>query len=344
MLQVQTVWGWQIALYLFLGGLGAGTFIASAYVFLSSRKKTGTAVPEPAGTDRPGDGHEMSVRLDMVLFITTWIAVACLCVGLLLLLSDLIQPWRGLMLWQSFSNTNSWMTIGAWLLLVTVVIFIASAICMTSHVIPAFKGKKGAPRKLEKVLLILGAVLGICVAAYTGILLMSAQGIPFWNTGLLPCLFVVSALGTGIALVEITIACAKPRGIQGSDPLQHTTRSLKIIGLVLVVFEATLLFSYVYSMLGVTGDDPALQAARQSAGMLVDGDLSVLFWGVVVCALVVSSVATLSSFFLEAKAGRAVMVVSAICVLAGGCALRFVVLFAGVQTDPIITAISKLVS
>jgi formate-dependent nitrite reductase membrane component NrfD len=344
MLEVQTVWGWQIALYLFLGGLGAGTFIASAYVFLSSRKKPGTVVLERAGADKPSDGPEAGVRLDKVLFITTWIAVACLCVGLLLLLSDLIQPLRGLMLWQSFSNTSSWMTIGAWLLLVTIFVFIASAVCMTSHVIPAFKDKGGASRKLEKVLFIGGAVLGVCVAAYTGILLMSAQGIPFWNTGLLPCLFVVSALGTGIALVEIIIACVELRGVQGSDSLQRTTRSLKTIALVLVVFEAILFFSYVCSMFGVTGDDTASQAARQSAGMLVNGDLSVLFWGVVVCALAVPLVATLSSFFLEAKTGKAVMIVSAICVLGGGCALRFVVLFAGVQTDPIITAISKIIS
>ena len=43
----------------------------------------------------------------------------------------------------------------------------------------------------------------MCVAAYTGILLMSAPGVPLWNTLLLPCLFTVSALDTGVALVEL---------------------------------------------------------------------------------------------------------------------------------------------
>lgn len=36
---LQTMWGWQPALYLFLGGMGAGAFIMAAVLFLIDRAR-----------------------------------------------------------------------------------------------------------------------------------------------------------------------------------------------------------------------------------------------------------------------------------------------------------------
>ena len=88
---LQNVWGWQPALYLFLGGVGAGAFIAAMVAYFKNGQKKSSTV-----------------------FASVCAAAVCLVVGLLLLLSELITPARGLMMWQSFSNFSSWMTIGAW--------------------------------------------------------------------------------------------------------------------------------------------------------------------------------------------------------------------------------------
>lgn len=182
---LQDIWGWQPALYLFLGGMGAGAFIAAMVVYF-----------------REGDKARSTVFASLVA------AVVCLAVGLLLLLSELITPLRGMMMWQSFSNFGSWMTFGAWIVFAALVVFALEAIVVWEKTAGALakriKGFDGYAPKLARALGVVSCVLGFCVAVYTGILLMSAPGVPLWNTLLLPCLFTVSALDTGVALVEVT--------------------------------------------------------------------------------------------------------------------------------------------
>ena len=59
---LQTTWGWEPALYLFLGGMGAGCFIMAAVLFLIDKKK-----------------HRL------VTCVSMWAAFACLAAGLVLL-------------------------------------------------------------------------------------------------------------------------------------------------------------------------------------------------------------------------------------------------------------------
>ena len=195
MIELQSVWGWQPALYLFLGGMGAGAFVVAAVLYLRCGSKAGKTVA-----------------------VSAWCSIVCLAVGLLCLLTELTNPLRGLLLWQSFSNFSSWMTIGAWVLVAALVVFGVFAVLSTEKtaalVSQAWKGLYAKRHRVLSVLAIVGIVLGIGVAAYTGILLMSAPGVPLWNTPLLPFLFTVSGLDTGIALVEVvSVANAKKEAL-----------------------------------------------------------------------------------------------------------------------------------
>lgn len=60
---MQTIWGWQPALYLFLGGVGAGAFVAAGVFVL---------------TDREGSRSVAGASM--------WAALGCLGIGLLQLL------------------------------------------------------------------------------------------------------------------------------------------------------------------------------------------------------------------------------------------------------------------
>ena len=224
--ELQFVWGWQPALYLFLGGVGAGAFLAAGVLFLTDREHNRAAIAA-----------------------SLWAAPVCLGVGLLLLLSELTAPARGLLLWQSFSNQTSWMAFGAWAALLALVFFALTAIVVTRPIEaaierkwPGFATKK---RRIATVLTVIGMVLALCVAVYTGMLLMAVPAVPLWDTPLLPCLFTVSALDTGVALVEIVAASPKRAALSAK-----THRLLETSVVVLVVLEVAVLAAFVLAMQG----------------------------------------------------------------------------------------------
>lgn len=318
-MELQTIWGWQPALYLFLGGMGAGAFIMAAVLYLIDQKR-----------------HAKIVCASM------WASAICLGVGLLLLLSELTQPARGLMMWQSFSHFTSWMTYGAWGAFGAIAVFGLSAVLAVGKVEKRFarnaERMKGLVR-VRKVLAVVGIVFGLFVAVYTGMLLMMAPGVPLWNTPLLPCLFAVSGVDTGIALVEVTaVVLAK------KDPLASRASWLMEVAVVaLVVVECLVLGALLVSSLGGEGS-AAAAAAAQSAQMLAAGSLAPLFWGLVVgCGLVLPLVASVVGLVKHKKGAGRLMACGAAGALIGGCALRFLVLAAGVHADVVGETVMKMI-
>jgi|Deesub1362A_J573_1020465.scaffolds.fasta_scaffold02025_6 formate-dependent nitrite reductase membrane component NrfD len=159
-------WGWEIALYIFLGGVGSGALITAAVTLLLG-KETKIA--------RAG----------------AYLAPPLLIVGSVLLLLDLAgikAMLRAMLVPLTFTNiTTSWMARGAWILLVTLLVAIAFAYSLATD------------KRYSRTLALLALPLGIATALYTGLLLKGARFVPLWNSGELPLLFLTSALTTGIA-------------------------------------------------------------------------------------------------------------------------------------------------
>ena len=323
MAELQSVWGWQPALYLFLGGMGAGAFVVAALLYFLDRQSNRKTI-----------------------CIASWAATACLVAGLLLLLSELTNPLRGMLLWQSFSNGTSWMTFGAWVVFAAVIVFGLMAVLSTEQwVKPVSKKWKGYPKarnRMRSVLAVVGIALGLCVAMYTGILLMSGPGVPLWNTLLLPCLFTVSALDTGAALVEI-VAVAPKRAVLSNK----THRLLEASVVVLVVLEVAVLAAFLATMQGSDLTTATGATAAASVRLLAQGMLAPFFWLLVgACGLGIPLAMAIAGMVLRKrrKSGRTVMLVGAAGALVGGCALRFLVLMAGLHADVVAQAVSKMVS
>ena len=323
MAELQSVWGWQPALYLFLGGMGAGAFVVAALLYFLDRQSNRKTI-----------------------CIASWAATACLVAGLLLPLSELTNPLRGMLLWQSFSNGTSWMTFGAWVVFAAVIVFGLMAVLSTEQwVKPVSKKWKGYPKarnRMRSVLAVVGIALGLCVAMYTGILLMSVPGVPLWNTLLLPCLFTVSALDTGAALVEI-VAVAPKRAVLSNK----THRLLEASVVVLVVLEVAVLAAFLATMQGSDLTTATGATAAASVRLLAQGMLAPFFWLLVgACGLGIPLAMAIAGMVLRKrrKSGRTVMLVGAAGALVGGCALRFLVLMAGLHADVVAQAVSKMVS
>ncbi|MDO4442319.1 MAG: polysulfide reductase NrfD [Slackia sp.] len=347
-MELQSVWGWQPALYLFLGGMGAGAFIMAAILYLK-------------------DGQ----RNARIVCVSMWAAAASLIAGLLLLLMELVTPVRGLMMWQSFSHFTSWMTYGAWGAFGAIAAFGVSAVLATPKA-GAWLAEKcswyaGHEQGVRKAFAVAGIVLGAFVAFYTGMLLMASENVPFWNTMLLPALFTVSAFDTGVALVEVVaIALAKREAI-GADAKRFMEKCV----VVLVAVEAVVLAAFLGSMLLADAGTPVGAAAAASAGMFVSGQLAVWFWGLVALAGLalpfamalkgllakegnaeVAAAAAQADASVCADAGACVVaeasvdvptLVGAIGALVGGCALRFLVLAAGIHADVVADTIMKMI-
>ncbi len=320
---LQTLWGWQPALYLFLGGMGAGAFVTSGVLFLKDPERNKSTIA-----------------------ISMWAAVISLVVGLLLLLSELITPVRGLLMWQSFSNFSSWMTYGAWGAFAAIVVFGLSAVMATeplsSWLDERWKGYVSLRRVLRKPLAAIGIALGLFVAFYTGMLLMSAPGVPLWNSWLLPCLFTVSGIDTGVALVEV-VACAGARKLAEGE--KGPQRSLAKVVVCLVLLELVILAVFLSSALGTDAATAEGAALVSSGAYLTSGKTGLAFWGLVVAlGLALPLVASVAELALKPKEGKprrmnAVVCFGALGAIVGGCALRFLMLGAGVHADLVMSAL-----
>ena len=307
-MELQTIWSWQPALYLFLGGMGAGAFVMAAVLFLIDRTR-----------------HRLIVCVSM------WAALASLAVGLLLLLSELITPLRGLMMWQSFGHFTSWMTYGAWGAFAAMAVFAVSALLATRPVgvwlAKKWKWFEKRGVALRRVLAVIGIVLGAFVAVYTGMLLMAAGSVPLWSTPLLPALFTVSAFDTGVALVElVALALSK------KDALAPKARVLMVGGDVQTAVGAT---------------------AAASAALLLTGDLAACFWALVAaCGLAMPLAMAVAGLVLHKRGkkkpgmkqhGGTLMAAGAVGALIGGCALRFLILAAGMHADLVAETVMSLI-
>lgn len=327
---LQLTWSWQPALYLFLGGMGAGAFVMAAVLFLIDRTK-----------------HRLIVCVSM------WAALVSLAAGLLLLLTELITPTRGLMMWQSFGHFTSWMTYGAWGAFAAMAVFAVSALLATRPVgvwlAKKWKWFEKRGTALRRVLAVIGIALGAFVAVYTGMLLMSAESVPLWDTPLLPALFTVSAFDTGVALVElVAVALAK------KDALAPKARVLmERIVVALVVVECVVLAAFLTVMLGGDASSVVGATGAASAELLVSGGLATCFWGMVVaCGLAAPLAMAAAGLALHRRAVKkpgtkqyagTLMAVGALGALIGGCELRFLILAAGIHADVVAETVMSLI-
>ena len=300
----QTMWVWEPAIYLFLGGLAGGAFFATTVVRLWGKD-----------------------RFSKVAVLGPWVSVIALGIGLLFLVIDVAKPFQAMMMWKSFVNFSSWMTIGAWLLFVAVVFMGLCAVFSTPQLVKILAGLwkpfGTAADKIVKVCMILGSIGGLGVAVYTGILLWSAHSIPLWNTPWIPTLFTISALDAGVSLVLAILLFEK-------DEMAATFKKrLSLALLVLIVLEAATLTV----LLSMNANGTVSQAL--AANTILHGDLHMQFWGlIVVVGLVIPFILTVIDFMgliKDEKLAHILHLVAIACALIGGFTVRFVFLTAGIH-------------
>ncbi len=253
-------WGWLIAIYLFLGGLGAGAFFVAAVVELT--------------------GERYRQRYCPTSMIGAGVSGPLILLGTLLLILDLgaglREPWRILFMFTNFSSVMTW---GIWILTFFLPICFLYAALELMNVYPGIlawfrKWLRFLPetlpyRKIKRVVCSIGIVLALGTALYTGVLLSVVRAVPFWNTPILPALFVVSAISTGMGLtIDLGATLAIPT-------VQRRFNNLPLIHMILIGLEIALLALLLVTSLNQGGE------AALSAKLIMTGPGSVVFWVVV---------------------------------------------------------------
>jgi polysulfide reductase chain C len=315
----QTAWGWLVIIYLFLGGLGAGAVLTAAFMELSGlRYKRGYCPTALTGAVISGP----IVGLGSVLLI--------LDLG-----AGKTEPWRIIYLFTNFGSIMTW---GIWILTLFIPVALFYGLLELIEVEPYIKGFVWARfRRLVRDLpllrrrtAIVSGILAIGVAVYTGVLI-SAVGpaVPLWSQPVLPflpipmmpVLFLISAISTGMALTfDLAATIAVPE-------IHHDARIMALVHIVLIGLENILIGLLFLSALNAGG------AAAESARMIMYGPLSVLFWvGVVLVGLVYPFVVHAYAI----GAGRHSMwsgIGSGAGILIAGLFLRYLIVVAGIPAQ-----------
>ncbi|HYB43863.1 MAG TPA: NrfD/PsrC family molybdoenzyme membrane anchor subunit [Candidatus Methylomirabilis sp.] len=279
-------WEWYIVWYFFLGGIAGGAYALGAILRL-------------LGTPR----DEAAARLAFL------VAFPAMAICPLLLTLDLGRPLR---FWHMLVDSRTlglnfkyWspMSVGAWAL------FVFGAFATVSFIDAlVLEGWLGHPVAVRvsrflregagRLFVAVGAVLGLFLAGYTGVLL-SVSNQPIWSdTWALGGLFLASGLSAAAAAIAL-VAHARPDGEAARRKLSRADRYFIALELLLlVVFFATL----------------GSAASRFFAGQWI------ALWVIVLAG-------TLAPLAMRGSGQRGSSVLACLLVLLGGLALRIVVVF-----------------
>lgn len=174
-------------------------------------------------------------------------------------------------------------------------------------------------------LLIVADIFAFLTVIYGGLAMNYVNGIPLWNTALLPILYVISGLWGG---VEVTSVIALAGGSIGVGVAIEEWIRILLIGFLLLI--SVYLVSVRYTSL--TG--------QASVRYMVQGKWSPLFWlAVVIVGMVIPLIEVIISFFTGLEAIPVAFLYAAIfCGLLGDLAMRYLILRCGLYSPLIPTS------
>jgi polysulfide reductase chain C len=296
-LKPQEHWGWIIAIYLYLAGMGAGSFII------------GTLLNWFADPSRVVMVY--GLPLDFAKGALLWGPIL-VAIGAPFLILDLGIKRR--FLYACLNPRTSWVARGFLILSAFIVLGLVALVVS----ILSFQWLI-EQTTLRRILEMISILLAFATALYTGILLKATKSIPLWNTYLLPLLFLVSALSTGSMAVILSAL--------GTGLFSHDAGGLKVLiggEQILVLIEAIVLYLYLSQRYRAT------EQGKDSVRLLLFGEKKLIFWGGIVLLGFVFPVIleSVASFFH----GNVVLIfVSGLILLCGGFFLRLGVISAGIK-------------
>lgn len=288
------VWGWEIPVYLFLGGLVAGLMVLLPLLELRTGERSRGLQHAPM------------------------LAVLLLSLGMGALALDLEYPRHLYRFYLTFEPTSP-MSWGSWILLLVYPALILAWLGGLSSDLQDRLPLQGLVKALvgfasawRTQILWTTLVVGVGLGTYTGLLLGTMAARLQWNSAALGPLFLTSGLSTGAALLMLLPAEAERKALLVRWDSLAIVVELGLIAAMLLGFA--------------TGGE----AGKHAASTLLGGTWTPWFWSLVVIA---GLLVPLGLNLVELKRHARMTYVAPALVLLGGFALRWVLVAAGQETS-----------
>ena len=291
----QKEWGWEVAVYLYLAGMGAGALVI--------------------GLVADWTGYFTYSARTILLWGPILVSIAA---PLLILKLGIKQRFLNTVL----NPRTSWLSRGFFILSLCIVVgLLILGISSLPYFSIALTNWSSPLLGLD----IIGFIIALATAVYTGILIKSVRFVPLWNTWWLPALFTVSALSTGSMVVTLSLLGYSTLVTSAAYPAQLMDVLMRI-GQVLMVVEVVTLVLYL--LFRYRAEDEG----RSSVRLLLTGNMKYLFWiGIIVMGFVLPII--LEVIYSVYHDNHLWLLLTGISLLTGGLFLRFGVVYAGIKEN-----------
>ena len=295
------IWTWEISVYLFLGGLTAGIIFFVALMNLLEKNDT----------------YNFSANR-----LALWAPIV-LSIGMTTLFLDLEHKLYVFRFYTTLEPTSP-MSWGAWVLIIIYPISILQILSTFRVGYPVLSGwleKIPFVSKLVdlseryiKVISWIAIPSAIALGIYTGVLLSAFNARPFWNTGLLGPLFLISGMSTAAAFTVLFARSHEERRL-------FTRYDLGLIGIEIILVVLLLINL-------ATGTEQQLKALEF---LTTGGGYAVAFWG---AFFFMGLIVPLFVEFIDlVQENRTLAILGPLLVLLGGYMLRHITVNLGQETS-----------
>ena len=172
-----------------------------------------------------------------------------------------------------------------------------------------------ASMPIYTVFAILAGIFALGIGVYGGFIMNYCKGIPFWNQGLLPIVFVLAGVADGFGL-------AMAVGLAGGDAnvmaAEAGSRYLILVNILLIIVY---LISANYTS----------AIAKISIRELIVGRVAFAFWfGLIFLGMIVPAVISVVSMFTGTEVSHVMLITAVVCHTLGAFALKYCLLKVGI--------------
>lgn len=162
---------------------------------------------------------------------------------------------------------------------------------------------------------VLTGISAFLIGIYSGFIMNYCRSIPFWNSALVPLVFIFAGIADGFALImAIGLAGAQVNMVAA----EIGSRWLLILNTLII---AVYLWSQTYTS----------SIAKYSVLKLIKGNLAPVFWvGLILLGIVIPLVISIASIF-TGEASTSLLIIAVVCHTAGAFALKYCLLKVGIH-------------
>jgi formate-dependent nitrite reductase membrane component NrfD len=173
-----------------------------------------------------------------------------------------------------------------------------------------------AATPIYTVFAVLAGIFAVMTGIYGGFIMNYCKSVPFWNTGILPIVFILAGVADGFGLIMGISLAGGGADIATAELWSRATLAI----------NAFLIITYLISISYTSA------VAKLSVRELIIGRVAGVFWaGIVVLGIAIPLVISISSIYTGVEVSGIILIVAITCHTLGAFALKYSLLKVGIH-------------